>query len=578
MGSKEVSAEHGLTRTLTDPHGQSVHVRMRPWPSVLVRVLFPLLVLFAHALLFGDWIVDDAGITFVYARNLVAGHGLVSQPGLAPVEGFSNFLWMLAFVPALAAGLFHPVIVPKLLSLALLAGSFLLLDRALFSLTGSRAVSLTTLLLLAICSPFVIWTVSGLENPLYVFLLCLLFRLIVREREEGAYPLAAGAVAAGLALTRPDGILFAPLYLLLAIARRQRGNAIKYAVALALLLGAFLLFRWSYFGDLFPNTYYAKGGPNAVVYLKLVTLHPSLTAKAFELFESVAGSGNVLLPVALLAGTAFLIGRRRFEWKHGVLLAFAYFGALPFLLLPFDWMEEYRFATPFFPFFYAYAVTLAASLGEMLVPDPARRRLPAFVAGLAAVGLSLALFAGRSTLFAKAPTVSFQEVVEKFGRRYNRYADLLGLERPSILVPDVGGTLWVSRLRVYDLVGLTDRTIAKTLEKRQQSFYDYVFDEVKPTFIHLHHYWTLQAGFDHDPRFERDYLPLFHVVEPAVRQRAGGVPLTSGDFLRRDAIQGREAAVAAIRTDLLDYYRQRAKAEGWPEEVIRDTPLAGEKP
>ena len=548
-------------------------LRRRTWP-------LPLLVLLAHALLFGDWIVDDAGITFVYARNLVAGHGLVSQPGLPPVEGFSNFLWMLAFLPTLAAGLFHPVIVPKLLSLALLAGSFLLLDRALLSLTGSRAVALVTLLLLAVCSPFVIWTVSGLENPLYVFLLCLLFRLIVREREGGAFPLAAGAVAAGLALTRPDGILFAGLYPLLTLTTGKGGfsRALKYAGVFALLLGGFLLFRWSYFGDLFPNTYYAKGGPNAVVYLKLLTLHPSLTAKAFELFESVAGPGNVLLPVALLAGTAFLIGRRRFEWKHGLLLAFAYFGALPFLLLPFDWMEEYRFATPFFPFLYAYAVTLAASLGELLFPDPARRRLPALVAGLAAVGLSMVLFAGRSALFASAPTISFQEVVERFGLRYNRYADLLGMERPSILLPDVGGTLWVSRLRVYDLVGLTDRTIARTLEKRQQSFYDYVFDEVKPTFIHLHHYWALQAGFDHDPRFERDYLPLFQVFEPAVRQRAGGVSLSSGDFIRRDAIPGREAAVEAIRADLLSYYRQRARIESWPEEVIRDTPLAGEKP
>jgi hypothetical protein len=571
-------------------HGQGV--RARPWPSVLVHVLPPLLVLFAHALLFGGWIVDDAGITFAYARNLVAGHGLVSQPGLPPVEGFSNFLWMLTFVPALFAGLFHPVIVPKLASLALLAGSFVLLDRALFSLTGSRAVSLMTLLLLAVCSPFVIWTVSGLENPLYVFLLCLLFRLIVREREGGAFPLAAGAVAAGLALTRPDGILFAGLYPLLipfplspALSpvpgergfRSALGKLLRYSTVFALLLGGFLLFRWSYFGDLLPNTFYAKGGPNAKVYLDLVTLQPKMTAKAFELFESVAGPCNVLLPVALLAGTAFLIGRRRFEWKHGVLLAFAYFGAVPFLLLPFDWMEEYRFGTPFFPFLYAYAVTLAASLGERLLPDSKRRRLPALVAGLAALGLSLGLFAGRSVLFAAAPTVSFQEVVEKFGLRYNRYADLLKLERPSILLPDVGGTLWASRLRVYDLVGLTDRTIARTLEKHPEAFYDYIFGEAKPTFIHLHHYWTLQAGLDYDPRFRRDYVPLFHVVEPAVRERAGGVPLTSGDFIRRDAIQGREAAVAAIQTDLLDYYRQRARVEGWSEGVIRNSPLAGDR-
>ncbi|HEX5721084.1 MAG TPA: hypothetical protein VF179_33335 [Thermoanaerobaculia bacterium] len=543
----------------------------RSWP-------LPLLVFFAHALLFGDWIVDDAGITFVYARNLVAGHGLVSQPGLPPVEGFSNFLWMLTLVPTFLAGLFHPVIVPKVVSLALLARSFILLDGALFALTASRAVSLVTLLLLAVCSPFVIWTVSGLENPLYVFLLCLLLWLIVREREGRAFPWAAGAVAVGLALTRPDGILFAVLYPLLTLTTGKGGwsRALRYAAVFTLLLGGFLLFRWSYFGNLYPNTFYAKGGPSAKVYLDLVTLQPRMTAKAFELFESVAGPGNILLPVALLAGTAFLVGRGRFGWKHGVLLAFAYFGAVPFLLLPFDWMEEYRFGTPFFPFLYAYAVTLAASLGEMLFPDPARRRLPALVAGLAAVGLSLGLFASRSILFAAAPTVSFQEVVEKFGHRYNRYADLLGLERPSILLPDVGGTLWVSRLRVYDLVGLTDRTIARTLEKRPEAFYDYIFDKAKPTFIHLHHYWTLQAGLDYDPRFRQDYVPLFHVVEPAVRQRAGGVPLSSGDFIRRDAILGREAAVAAIKTDLLDYYRQRAKSEGWPEEVLRDTPLADE--
>ena len=544
----------------------------------------PLLVLFAHALLFGAWIVDDAGITFVYARNLAAGQGLVSQPGLPPVEGFSNFLWMLAFVPAFLAGLFDPMIVPKLASLALLAGSFILLDRSLFSLTGSRAVSLVTLFLLAVCSPFVIWTVSGLENPLYVFLLCLLLWLIVRERlrerEIGAFPLAAGAVAAGLALTRPDGILFAGLYPLLTLTTGKSGwgRAIRYAGVFVLLVGGFLLFRWTYFGDLVPNTYYAKGGPNAKVYLDLVTLQPKMTAKAFELFESVAGPGNVLLPVALLAGTAFLIGRRRFGWKHAVLLAFAYFGAVPFLLLPFDWMEEYRFGTPFFPFLYAYAVTLAASLGEMLLPDPARRRLPALVAGLAAVGLSLTFFAGRSILFAATPTVSFQEVVERFGLRYNRYADLLGLDQGSVLLPDVGGTLWTSRLRVYDLVGLTDRTIARTLERRPEAFYDYIFGEAKPTFIHLHHYWTLQAGLDRDPRFQRDYIPLFRYFEPAVLERAEGFPLSSGDFIRRDAIEGKDAAVAALKADLLEYYRQRARVEGWSEGVIRNSPLAGEKP
>lgn len=524
------------------------------------RWLLPYLLLVLHALAFGAWIVDDAGISFTYARSLASGYGLVSQPGLPPVEGFSNFLWTVGLAPAFLVRLFHPVFTPKLISLALLAGSFFLLDRSLMTLTGSRAVSRITLLLLAVCTPFVIWTVSGLENPLYIFLLCLLLWLIVRERdnrENGSLPLAAGAVAAGIAMTRPDGLVFAALYPLLTLTLRRSGALgrwVRYGAALALLLGGFLLFRWTYFGQLFPNTYFAKGGPSPGAYLDLLTLQPPMMGKVFDLFGSVAERGNVLLLAALVVGTAYLIGARRFRWSHGVLLAFAYLGAAPYLLLPHDWMPEFRFATPFFPFLYAYGVALAASLGDRLPEE--RRRLPALAGGLAAVGLSLALFAPRTVLFAAAPTVPFEEVIWKFGLRYNHFADVLGLRQASILLPDVGGTLWTSRLRVYDLAGLIDPVIARTLDKNPEAFYAYLFEHAKPTFIHTHHYWTLKAGLDYDPRFTRDYVPLFDFVEPAVVQRARGDRLRSGDFVRRDAIEGKDAALAQIRAELVEYYNE----------------------
>jgi hypothetical protein len=520
--------------------------------------LLPYLLLVLHALVFGAWIVDDAGISFSYARSLAGGYGLVSQPGLPPVEGFSNFLWTVGLAPAFLVRLFHPVFTPKLISLALLAGSFYTLDRCLISLTNSRAVSRVTLLLLAVCTPFVAWTVSGLENPLYVFLLCAVLAPIAFELETGrSVPVFAGIVATGLAMTRPDGLIFAAIYPLMTIAVLRTGavrRLIQYGAALGLLLGGFLLFRWTYFGQLFPNTYFAKGGPSPEAYLDLLTLQPPMMGKVFDLFESVAGRGNVLLLAALVAGTAFLIGARRFRRGHGVLLAFAYLGAVPYLLLPHDWMPELRFATPFFPFVYAYGVALAVSLLEMLPLE--RRRLPALAGGLAAVGLSLALFAPRTILFAAAPTVPFEEVVWKFGVRYNHFADLLGLRQASILLPDVGGTLWTSRLRVFDLAGLTDPVIARTLDKEPEAFYDYVFEHAKPTFIHTHHYWTLKAGLDYDPRFTRDYVPLFDFVEPAVVQRARGDRLRSGDFVRRDAIGGKDAALAAIRAELVEYYEE----------------------
>lgn len=521
-----------------------------------------ILLLTAHALLFEGWIVDDAGISFAYARNLAAGHGLVSQPGVPPVEGFSNFLWVLVLAPLLAAGLFHPVLTPKILSLALLAVGASLLHRSLWHLTRSRTVSLLPLALLAVCTPFVAWGVSGLENPLYAALLCGLLWRIVRDREKGsatgASPWAAAALAAGAALTRPDGLVFAALYPLLTLTavplpRRQAvGRVLRYAAGFALLLGAFLAFRWSYFGDLVPNTYYAKVGPQSLRHELPLTV-----SKILEPFEAAAGPAGLPLLAALLAGTAWLIARRRFRGEHGILLAFAACGLLPYLLLPRDWMGEYRFATPFFPFLYAYTTALGATLGAARIPDPARRRRPALAASAAAVALALLLFAPRSLRFAAALTVPFQDVVRLFGARYNRFADSLGVRQGSILLPDVGGALWASRLRVYDLAGLADRTIARTVDADLAAFHDYVFERTKPVFIHCHAGWTLQAALDTDPRFERDYLALYEVVEPDVRARAGR-PLRSGDFVRRDAAAGREAAVAILRAELAEHYARQS--------------------
>lgn len=535
--------------------------------DLLLPVLAALLVFLLHALLFGSWIVDDAGVSFAYARNLATGHGLVAQPGIPPVEGYSNFLWVLLLAPAILLRLFHPVFTPKALAILLVAGTFLLLYWTLAALTGKKLVAALPLLWLALDTSFVVWGVSGLENPLYAFLLALLFALLARERTAGvsaSRASLAGAVAAGIALTRPDGLLFAVLYPLLTVfTKRPAGRRVlAYALAFGACYGGYLAFRISYFGDLFPNTYYAKGGPGAGTLLYLLRLPAPVRARIVVLLEGAAGPAGLPLLAALAAGTGFLLAKRRFRWEHGALLAFTAAGALVFLLLPLDWMWENRFATPFHLFFPACVVTLAAAVAETLLPDPQRRRLPALVATPLVLGWALYVFVPRSLLFASVPTVPFTRVEQDFGRRYNHFADLLGVRKGSILLPDVGGTLWASRLRVYDLGGLTDRTIARTRDAGHQAFDDYVFEIVKPTFIHTHDYWTLVSGFDFDPRLRRDYLPLFQRVEHHVVEMAGGRPLRSGDYVRRDIAAGHPDAVNAIRRQLADDYAREGVGSG----------------
>ena len=47
---------------------------------------------------------DDAYITYRYAENALAGHGLVYEPGGERVEGFSNPLWLVLSWLALVVG------------------------------------------------------------------------------------------------------------------------------------------------------------------------------------------------------------------------------------------------------------------------------------------------------------------------------------------------------------------------------------------------------------------------------------------------------------------------------------------
>ena len=72
----------------------------------------------------------------------------------------------------------------------------------------------------------------------------------------------------------------------------------------------------------------------------------------------------------------------------------------------------------------------------------------------------------------------------------------------------MGGALWASELATYDLLGLTDQRIARTIGRDQPSFHDYVFDEVRPTFIKTMDFEVGFSRLEEDSRFFRDYQLL----------------------------------------------------------------------
>ncbi len=523
----------------------------------LAPVVVPSLVFLLHAALFTNWIVDDAGISFAYARNLATGHGLVSQPRLPPVEGYSNPLWVFLTALLYRLHLFTIPATPKLVSWFLVLISFAILGR----LATRPWAAAAALALLALNTSFVVWTTSGLENPLYVLLLCLLaywsFDLVTATQFVPWRAARLGLLATAIAVTRPEGALYLaafPAILLVSRAYRQyRRTAplaralLVYGAVFAVCFGAFLWFRWSYFGDLLPNTYYAKGSAFLPPRIHVLEPPPPLPLRLLDVLRGAGGWGAVAAAAWTLLATGYLLRGRRFGVERAVVGLMAAATLLAYLLLPQDWMEEYRFATPFYTFFTLYAVLVTADLLDGLrMEGRTRIGVAIALAALALLGSGFA-FAGRSAKFARDPTVDFDGVKEWISQRFDWYAEALGVQNGSVLVPDLGATLYYSHLRVYDLGMLCDKTIARTLNRDEAAFHDYIFNVAKPTFLHAHGSWSYYAAFDDDPRFRRDYTPIGERIESWRPEGWKGAKPMSGDYVRKDAVIGREEALEQLR-------------------------------
>ena len=224
-----------------------------------------------HQLARWGWYIDDAAISFAYARNWAEGHGLVAVPGGERIEGYSNptwvvllALWELVGVDGFTIG--KPM--AMLFSVLTLPVVYRLAQRAL---PGREAGPgpLIAPLVLACNAQFAIWSMSALENSLFGFLLALGAERVLAELEaarEGrrAWPWSA-IVFLALAWTRPEGLLYAAVggawYGMLSLTARRGllpvvGWVAAFWVPHLLLLGL----RLWYFAWPFPNTYYAKVG------------------------------------------------------------------------------------------------------------------------------------------------------------------------------------------------------------------------------------------------------------------------------------------------------------------------------
>jgi hypothetical protein len=497
-----------------------------------------------HADAWREWLVDDAGISFAYARNFALGRGLVAQLGDAPVEGYSNPTWVLVVAALVRMHAFVVPLTPKIVAAALVAATFALVVTSARRM-GARPWAVATMAI-AMCASnisFVMWCASGLENPLLVALVLALEALTLRALDAPSPGRAAawcGVVAALVAATRPDAILYAivPAAVFAWSARlRRRALLGAYAATAGGLVALGLALRASYFHALVPNTYFAKGGahPGSIFDVR------KLWALLGSAIADPLGGVTLFVVVALL----IMLGRRgALTRAHAVRAIFTAVALVAFMALPEDWMAENRFATAFYPLYYGLFFSLVACAIE---------RAPSRVKGayLVAIGLGVWLFSlpgfcARTLYRARKPQVSLAFVRRAFGDRFARYGRALGVTSPTVLLPDVGAVLLDESARVVDLAGLCDATIARTWRSDRPRALDYVFDSVRPTFIHVYAVWAREGRFEEDPRFTRDYVAIHAYTADEEPQAEGHA---SGIFVRRDVVLGHEEVLASLRAE-----------------------------
>lgn len=581
--------------------GAALLDRARAWSWWPYRVLLlALLIWTAQQRLSAIWpfTIDDAGISYAYAKHIAEGAGPVAVIGGPRVEGYSNPLWVFLLVPWHWLGLDIPG-VAKVLGVVCFAAATLLSGAALaqrreggWRSFGALEVGLG--LALIVCVQSAIWVVAGLENPLFWALLAALWFLDGREsRRPEAWGLS-GLAAFGLCITRPEAPLYvapwAALQLLQAWRepaqrRRVRRAALLYVVPFAL----YLLLHYAVFRTWVPNTFYAK------------TSSWSWQSGVDYLTTNLRSSGLLyVLPLAVLG----LWGRARLE----LLLACHCLTGVAFISYAGgDWMPHGRFLSLVAPALLLLAVCGLEQLRRALA-WVGRGRLPLEATSLVLCAGTLWAWWGQQAKplreVARNPWCHFCERVSAT-RAVVKLSRQAGIIRPTLLTQDFGGPAWLSSESLYpiDFLGLCDRNVAllrhsMVAERRRISrdfrFFQHLIHEQPwaPSWISLpSNFWGV---FSISPEYRWDYFrvdwrlipharsPYFAlhrgelidyfpgVARAEFRQLSPSLVLNGAAYLSpRDASGPQQHVVPGARVTVLVSLLARARLAGDERAVLR---------
>ncbi|AUI62886.1 hypothetical protein [Amycolatopsis sp. BJA-103] len=351
-----------------------------------------------HQLVFST-IAEDAYITFRYAQNIADGNGPVFNTG-ERIEGYANFLWMIAI--ALPKAAFGADIETSAIVLGILAtlGAVLLahvtVNRVVARAAGEPrpAYGVAAAVLVAGAGGLAAYGGSGTETPLFVLLLFGVFASLAARR-----PVVAGVLAAFAMMTRPSGTLLAVLVGCWLVIAALRGRYTWWSPAGWLLGGLVFAAPWT----AWRVTYYDHVLPSSVV----IPFDIDVSARVDRGWHYLSGFSVVhqgFLLLGLVAAGALLLRRtcrtpheaeaRSLTWLM-LVTAVAFAGFVVFF--GGDAGPAWRLLAPIPPLLSVAAVSVYGVLTAVTKPSPrprppVQRLMPAAAVALSGLAVLVSVF------------------------------------------------------------------------------------------------------------------------------------------------------------------------------------------
>lgn len=235
------------------------------WSILLVILLSTI---FIYSCLNIEVFIDDAFISFRFAENLAQGHGFRFNPGSEKVEGFSNFLWVvfLSLNLLFKLNIAHAA---TIWGIIFSCCSLLIYLRIVNSLSSSDKYFWITPILLVLNNSFIFNTLTGLETSLYILLILngIYFFIIEEKKENTNKPtkfFVSNVFFVLVSMTRPEGMIYFIGIIFYKLCNKNlseknylRSVAFRF-YQFVLFFSVYLIWKWSYFGDIFPTSYYVK--------------------------------------------------------------------------------------------------------------------------------------------------------------------------------------------------------------------------------------------------------------------------------------------------------------------------------